>query len=120
MPLSILVTGRGRKLQAIDMNIIDQAVRLLVSAADPVRIILFGSHSRGKAGPDSDIDLLVVERRVTQRRHEMVRLRDILRTLRVPVDLLVISARTFRDWSNTPGTVIYDAAREGKVLYEAQ
>lgn len=27
---------------------------------DPVRVILFGSHARGEAGPDSDWDLLVV------------------------------------------------------------
>lgn len=27
---------------------------------DPLRIILFGSHARGDATPDSDIDLLVV------------------------------------------------------------
>ena len=26
----------------------------------PQRIILFGSHARGQAGPDSDVDLLVI------------------------------------------------------------
>jgi predicted nucleotidyltransferase len=32
----------------------------IVRRLDPVRVILFGSHARGEAGPDSDLDLLVV------------------------------------------------------------
>ena len=106
-------------MQKIDRTVIDEAVRLLVAAANPVKIILFGSFARGNAGPYSDIDLLVVEKRVRKRRMEMVRLRDVLRPLNVPVDVLVISARTFTEWWDTPGTVIYEAAQTGKVLYEA-
>ncbi|MGH8908613.1 MAG: nucleotidyltransferase domain-containing protein [Egibacteraceae bacterium] len=36
------------------------AVADLVVAADPLRIVLFGSVARGDDGPDSDLDLLVV------------------------------------------------------------
>jgi predicted nucleotidyltransferase len=32
----------------------------LVAAYQPERIYLFGSHTRGDAGPDSDIDLMIV------------------------------------------------------------
>ncbi len=32
----------------------------IASAFDPDRVILFGSHARGDAGPDSDVDLLVI------------------------------------------------------------
>ncbi len=35
-------------------------VRRIVHRFRPERIILFGSHARGDAGPDSDVDLLVV------------------------------------------------------------
>jgi predicted nucleotidyltransferase len=42
-------------------SMIDQAVELLRKAADPVRIILFGSFARGDQTEDSDLDLLVVE-----------------------------------------------------------
>jgi predicted nucleotidyltransferase len=92
---------------------------MLVAAAAPIRIILFGSSARGNAGPDSDIDLLVVEKTVRKRRMEMVRLREVLRPLNVPVDIIVISERTYSEWWDTPGTVIYEAAREGKIIYEA-
>jgi len=39
---------------------IDEMVRRIVSQFHPDKIILFGSHARGEAGPDSDVDLLVV------------------------------------------------------------
>jgi uncharacterized protein len=32
----------------------------IASEISPCRIILFGSHARGQAGPDSDVDLLVI------------------------------------------------------------
>jgi len=32
----------------------------IVSRVNPRRLILFGARARGEAGPDSDIDLLVV------------------------------------------------------------
>jgi len=34
--------------------------RQIVAAIDPQQIVLFGSHARGDARPDSDVDLLVV------------------------------------------------------------
>jgi predicted nucleotidyltransferase len=39
---------------------IEEMVRRIVSQFQPDKIILFGSHARGEAGPDSDVDLLVV------------------------------------------------------------
>ncbi|MGD9101782.1 MAG: nucleotidyltransferase domain-containing protein, partial [Anaerolineae bacterium] len=32
-------------------------VRRIVAAADPVKVILMGSHAWGTAQPDSDVDL---------------------------------------------------------------
>src|SRR5271166_592762 len=54
---------------------IDAAVRILAEAARPARIVLFGSHARGDAREDSDVDLLVIEPQVEDRAREMVRLR---------------------------------------------
>ena len=39
---------------------IDEITRRLVEFYNPVRIYLFGSEARGDAGPDSDLDFLVV------------------------------------------------------------
>ena len=103
----------------VDEKLIERAGRLLLDAAPPGSgVILFGSHARGDAGPDSDLDFLVVEPRVAGRRREMVRLREALRPLRVPAEVLVVSRRVFDEWRDTPNTVIYEAAREGRRLFD--
>jgi predicted nucleotidyltransferase len=98
---------------------IAEAVRRIVEAASPVRVILFGSQARGEAGRDSDVDLVVVERNVDNRYAEMVRLGRVLRGLLLPVDILVISAQDFDAWADTPGSVYRTARQEGRILYEA-
>ncbi len=102
----------------IDRGQIENVVQLVLEAAPGARVIVFGSHARGDAGPDSDLDLLVIEPEVRARRREMVRLTDVLRPLRIPVDVIVVSSKTFDDWADTPGTVIYEAAREGRMYSE--
>jgi predicted nucleotidyltransferase len=98
---------------------IQEAVRLLKEAGQPRLIILFGSYGRGRPHADSDLDFLVIMPVVRDRRGEMVRLRRVLSPLRIPADVLVVSEKTYQDWSDTPGNILYEAAQEGRVLYEA-
>jgi hypothetical protein len=49
----------------------------------------------------------------------MVRLARLLRSLDIAVDLLVVSAEKFEYWRDTPGNVYFEAASEGRMLYEA-
>jgi predicted nucleotidyltransferase len=95
----------------------EKAVQTLVETAHPERIILFGSHARGDAQPDSDLDFLVIESEVKDRAKEMVRLRRALRPLRIPVDILVYSTGDVARWGDQPGSALYWALREGKILY---
>ena len=41
-------------------NQIGRMVKRIVKQFDPEQVILFGSQARGDAGPDSDVDLLIV------------------------------------------------------------
>ncbi len=95
---------------------VKKAAELLLKAAPRATVILFGSYARGDAGENSDVDFLVVEPSVTARRNEMIRLRDVLRPLRIPVDVLVVSQDTYDAWVDTPGTVLYEAAKEGRLF----
>jgi predicted nucleotidyltransferase len=106
-------------LWAVTPEKIQEAVRRIVEVAHPIQIILFGSRARGEAEKTSDVDLLVVQREVADRFSEIVRLHRALRGLILGVDILVIGAKAFEEWSDTPGSVYHTARREGKVLYEA-
>lgn len=46
------------------VGLLQEIVRRILAVSAPEQIILFGSYARGEAGPDSDLDLLVIERGV--------------------------------------------------------
>ncbi len=98
---------------------LEQAVKLLVEACHPERIILFGSQARGTEDERSDIDIMVVEKNVASKADEIVRLCRVLAPLGLGVDLVVVDETAFDYWKETPGTVHYEALTEGKTLYEA-
>ena len=106
-------------MPVVSRETIVKAAALLANAASPARVILFGSHARGDARQDSDVDFLVVEPSVSDRCGEMVRLRRVLRPLRIPVDILVASEAEVEDWGALPGTTLYWALAEGEEFHEA-
>ncbi|MBF0426291.1 MAG: nucleotidyltransferase domain-containing protein [Magnetococcales bacterium] len=97
-------------------------VEAMVEAVHPERIILFGSHARGDAAPDSDVDLLVVTSETygphNSRRKALARLWRSLTRVRVPVDIILSSVDEVAQWRDTTNHLIAHALREGKVLYE--
>ena len=95
------------------------AIERLVAAAQPTRIILFGSRARGDADDRSDVDLLVIKPRVENRYEELVQLNQALRGLLLPVDLLLVSEQEFEERASQAGTVEHAARHEGRVLYAA-
>jgi uncharacterized protein len=90
----------------------------IVRDYDPVKIILFGSHARGEAGPESDIDLLVVLPEVANKRQAAVAIRRAFTDLAVPKDIVVTTPEEIARRGDIVGTVLRPALREGKVLYE--
>jgi len=68
---------------------------------------------------DSDIDLLVVEPAPGDRRARSVRLRETLRGLGYPFDVVVLSSKWFEQSKGVIGGVAYPAHKYGKVIYEA-
>jgi predicted nucleotidyltransferase len=99
-------------------EMLQEMVRRLVVQFAPEKIILFGSHARGHAGPDSDIDLLVVKPVTGSRRQERVAMRVALRGMGMAKDVLLVTPEEVEASRDLPGAVIRSALREGRVLYE--
>ncbi|MFZ2854297.1 MAG: nucleotidyltransferase domain-containing protein [Rhodocyclaceae bacterium] len=104
----------------LTMEILQSAARRLADcAAQPARVILFGSYARGDADTASDVDLMVIEPAFDDKAGEYLRLKEAIGRLGVGVDLLLCTESEFQRRSQVPGTVPYWAKKEGKVLHDA-
>ena len=108
---------RKPALPKITQPLIRRMVKRIVQHFDPEQVILFGSQARGDAGPDSDVDLLVVMRVKGNRLEKEVEIGLALRDFLVPMDILVTTPEDFAWRKNYVGTIEWPAATEGKVLY---
>lgn len=98
-------------------RILATIVERVVDRFHPQKIILFGSRARGTAGPESDVDLLVVIPFTGSRLKLAVEIRKTLRGLGIAKDIVVMTPEEFAVRKEIPGTVAYPAAREGRVLH---
>ncbi len=103
----------------LSQRAIGQAVKRVVQAARPNKVILFGSYARDDFTPDSDLDLMVILPGHPDKIAEMIRLRQVIGAVGTGVDVLVFSEEEAQRRGQVPGTVVYWANKEGKVLYEA-
>jgi predicted nucleotidyltransferase len=98
--------------------VLDDVVRRIAERFSPDKIILFGSCARGDAGPDSDIDLLVLFSDVADPNKRAAELYASLVDFPRPMDIVVSTSSRFERYRNVVNTVYWPASREGKVLYE--
>lgn len=103
-------------------ELVRKMVDIIVSEADPEKVILFGSRARGDARPDSDVDFVVVASEPfgedRDRRAETMRIWHALSGLGVSKDILVYSSDEWEYWHDCMNHVLGRAFHEGRVLYE--
>jgi len=101
---------------------LNKLVQTIVTTSNPERIYLFGSFSRGDAGKDSDIDLLIIEKAPfnfhRSRHREISRIREALRSFRFPKDIVVYSEDEVNEWQGSQNHLIARCLKEGELLYE--
>jgi uncharacterized protein len=103
-------------------TLLHEMTESIIREVNPRKVVLFGSHAKGTARPDSDIDFLIVEdgpfNAQRSRRAEMARLWKLLRSYPLPKDFLVFTPEEVEQWGQVRNHVLSHALQEGKVLYE--
>lgn len=98
---------------------IEEVARKIGEQPGVVQVWLFGSHATGTAGPDSDVDLLVVfEDEPKSRLKRMLELSDLISPRPFALDVLVSGLGAFRQQRDTVGTLARMVAEDGRVVYE--
>ena len=85
----------------------------------PEKIILFGSHARGDAQPDSDVDLLVIMDSDQHPSRTAAEITYRVHPRRYPLDLIVRSPQMVRTRLQMNDWFMRDVMCEGRVLYAA-
>lgn len=89
----------------------------ILSVVKPVKIVLFGSYASGEATEDSDLDLLIIEDNFKSKVEEKSKIRQALKDIKIPKDILVIDKDKFDFYKNEPCSVYRDAYEKGEVLW---
>lgn len=95
-------------------------VQRLVQNFHPEKIILFGSHARGTAGPDSDVDLLVVMNTKGPKRKYQIEMYRLLAGMGYAKDLMIATPKEIERYQDIPGSIIRPALQEGIIVYDQQ
>lgn len=98
---------------------INEAVRRMVDAVHPLRIVLFGSAARGELNEHSDLDFLVVVPRGMNRIDAAAALHGSLWGIPFPCDLVVVFEEEVEQLGHNQSLIIGTALATGKEMHHA-
>lgn len=102
----------------VDLADIRQVAERIAAVIQAERVVLFGSHARGDARADSDVDLLIVARTALPRHQRSRQLYRMFDPYPFPMDLIVYTPEEVELGLRSELSFVASALREGKVLYE--
>ena len=85
----------------------------------PEKIILFGSFAYGNPTAESDLDICVVEKEYENRWEEKAKIRELLKDIKVPKDILVPYLEEYEFYKNEYGSAYKDIEDRGVVLWSS-
>lgn len=103
----------------IDEGKLREIIRRIVEVAKPEKIIMFGSAAKGRMGPNSDVDLLIIKKGKFHRGRLTERIYRNMHGVGQAVDVIVATPEDVERYKDSFALVIYPALREGKVVYAA-
>ena len=106
---------------AISEALLQQMAAEIQQEIPGAEVLLFGSHARGEAGPESELDLFITANDGWLAQHSRFEtLGRVWRKLahhRIPIDLLLYSRSQVEERRHWLSHVIARAHREGRVLH---
>ena len=102
----------------VDKKKIQRTTQTIIDNFSPRKIILFGSHAYGKAGKDSDVDLLVILKTAKNTLDAAVSIRQAI-DHDFPIDIIVRTPKQIQQRLRWGDSFIKEIMEKGKVLYEA-
>ncbi len=98
--------------------LLEQVTRTIIERFHPKRIVLFGSHARGDAGSDSDLDLFIEMQTSRRPPERAIEVSAAFGLRSWPLDVVVYTPEEVQRLQGVNGTLLSVIEKEGKVLYE--
>ncbi len=98
--------------------LLEHVTKTIVERFRPKRIMVFGSHARGEAGPDSDLDLFIEMDSTRRLPDRAIEVSEAFGLRPWPMDIVVYTPEEVRRLRHVNGTLLSVIEREGRVLYE--
>jgi len=101
-----------------DSKLLEQITYTIVERFRPRRIILFGSHARGDATAESDLDLFIEMETQARPPERAIEVSSIFGLRPWSLDVVVYTPEEVERLRKVNGTLLSLIEAEGKVLYE--
>ena len=101
----------------IDKDKIRQVATRIGTETNAEQVILFGSHARGAANENSDVDLMIIAESDLPRFKRSRELDKLFRPYPFSMDLLVYTPEEFENGKKTYLSFVSTVLREGEILY---
>ena len=103
----------------ISQETLQKVVDRIVAISHPQKIILFGSYARKDMTSNSDIDLLVIQKNISNKMQEVINIKRELLSNEYSIDLILLSEEEFERKLAEGWTLFQNVSTEGVVLYVA-
>ncbi|MGQ0556723.1 MAG: nucleotidyltransferase domain-containing protein [Nitrospiraceae bacterium] len=98
--------------------LLDHVTKTIVERFHPKRIVVFGSHARGDARPDSDLDLFIEMDTLRRPPDRAIEVSEVFGLRPWPMDIVVYTPEEVHRLHHVNGTLLSVIEKEGRVLYE--
>lgn len=97
--------------------LVRKVVERIIESVRAEKIILFGSRAKGRAGPESDIDLLIVYSGSKSKREVKVAIHKLFEHPDFSLDVFVLTPEELEFQRRVANTLAREATEQGVVCY---